>query len=260
MSRIAQNILILLLILFAVSGAEAQNLNRVELKDGTVIEGEVKQWILDSILVLHVGYTDIIIQHHRIAKVSSISSQERTIKPRQSYTMVAPRRQRPPKARYSSHKLKDSGFYLSPSISAHFFGVGYDAVAGYRWNRFLGVGVYGGGVLYGTQSLATHPVGLDFRGHFHDSAQSQFYYLRGGYGFARQSFNNEFTEGGVHAEGGFGFAYQQSEYSAFYFSMGISRQGAVREYERVLWWTNGTEQIREEMRLHRLIFRIGWMF
>ena len=165
--------------------------------------------------------------------------------------------------RRPSYFLKDTGLYLNANGIFEFWGIGADVVAGYHINRYLGIGVFAQYMFHYTRYIDAYPLGIEVRGHFVDEWQSTFYYIRGGYaqvynhGAEKNNLPNSEYKGGSHMAGGIGKMFQLNRNIAMQWSFGIARQAAEKKYARQSR-SGQTEHIVDQVRIHRLEFKLGF--
>lgn len=179
----------------AVDSLANDKLVIVKMKDGSVIEGEVKLWEVGEFIVLKTAWDpDLTISGRLIKKVTQKSTLNQPAKIKAPYVFKE-------QGWYSSYKIQ----YIrgnNGNRAANEYGYGFSASVGKRYSRLASVGIgvgYDKFIRYTGEQLV--PVFLEFSSFFLPSNSTSFVNVQAGYSFAWKDQDYLLLE----AKGGFMF-------------------------------------------------------
>lgn len=253
-----------LLILFGLAGLHAQQppispdsiVDVVRLRDGSRLVGKIERWEFDRGISI------------RLVTGAWVSVPKREIRSVEQQTtlgqqLAAPARRGPISREPKPYAFKEEGFYqaitgfINPAATG---GLGHNYIAGYRFNRLLGVGI-GTGIethdILSTRMLI--PLFAEVRGFVLPKKISPYYAFKLGYAFALNdgSFGLERARGGISIGPEVGVRFGARRVNFFL--------GAEFKYQRASWtytdwgW-DGQGTFTEDMRYRRLNLRAGIVF
>lgn len=272
-------VLCLFSLLFVAVMAQQQKVaqtHTITLKDGTVYQGVIKQYIEGEKLLLQLGPNIIkTIKDKDIKKLV----QDGAASPNPQSESIA--LSTPDKM----YQFQEKGLYFESNAqlmlgSSAFFnlpqngkrvnkidpGIGAQLIGGYQINRFIGVGAGVGLDYYYLNSGETLlPVFADVRGYLLKSNVSPMYKLQAGYGFA---FTDE-DRNMLDAEGGFmwypalGVRFGASESANFMLDFGVKVQKANYIFQASnaqTWWNIRDVRVQNDMIYRRFVVRTAILF
>lgn len=245
----------ILIFLFTFSNAYSQQgyktTDVVYTKEGSVFRGEIVAYTPGESLSLKISESStIIIQDNRIKKiVQGAEGKGKRAKGKREYA------------------FRERGLYNLSSVhiaagataanGEFIVDLGAHHVAGFQFNRFLGVGLgVGMDYYYIGAGQNIMPVYAEARGYFKAENFTPMYSLAAGYGFAFEKEENNITD----AKGGFllypalGFRMGGSANANYFLDFGVKIQRATFTYQD--WWDTRVNK----MTYNRLVLRTGILF
>lgn len=194
-------------------------IDRVYLKNGSILEGSIIQLTEDSLLYLNpysnlnVRFSLDAIERYEIGLVTEKSFLTRRVKRERRFYFAANL------AAITSGEM-DARRYYSEQYSELSF------VFGYQFHQFFGMGLHSGRYKLGgeEEDFKLFPIGIEFRGYLTDHVFTPFYLIKGGFtsGSIYRSDpegNARLPKGGYYFNPGFGFQWNFGP--AFNISMDI---------------------------------------
>lgn len=242
-----------------VSAQETQSRNIIYLKDGSCLKGTVlnKTEAGDLHLQLFNG-SELFLENDLISQVKTETRKQNYL---QSGFSQASRG-----LYYGIHLnfLGAKGARQEWEPEARRYGAGAHIVGGYRFNRFIGVGLGLGFDGYGDYFV---PLMLDLRGIALKKRISPVYAFQAGYGFpagGEPDANGEFVtverEGGMMIYPSVGVRFETRRNVAFIFDVGAKLQNMTKSRQyNWQWWVDPNIYI-DDIWYRSLAFRFGWEF
>jgi len=248
----------LLLITFG-STAQVSSVSTVTLRTGLVIKGEVITLVPDDYIEIKTPMgTNMKIEWKDIQSLDFSSSPSYAPKTKKDYD------------------FSDSSYYFT--LAGGFpFGLdqdGYPSVGfsssvslGKSINKKMHVGIVTGYDFYWWPNTGIIPLGVEFRGRFHEKGFSPYYYVHTGYGFAGYSeLENGWkmgeTTGGIFIAPGLGLTAKHKPHSAWFLQLGLKMQKTKSSYWETIWDnTGGTDAfIEDAITFRRFDLKFGFFF
>ncbi len=236
-----------------LTAQETSTIDIIHMKNGSVFRGQITHYTQGGILKIKVNdKIELAFPDNQIKKIIQKEVNSDGIKEIKSRKQYA---------------FRERGVYnlTSGSIAAgkqawnseNIIDVGFQNITGFKFNRFLGVGLgIGVDYYYGGSGQTVMPIFAEARGYLKEKNVSPMYSLAAGYGiaFKRNDFNITNTKGGLMLHPAIGLRIGGSDNATFIIDLGFKIQHAQFEYD----W--GWEQMVQRMRYHRFILRTGIMF
>lgn len=182
-------------------------IDRVYLKNGSVLEGTIVQITEDSLIYLNphsqlnVRFSLDVIDRYEIGLVTEKSFLNRRIKRQNRFYFVA----------------NLAAITTGEMETRRYFSEGYSELSfvfGYQFHQFFGMGLHNGRYRLGSEweDFTLFPIGLEFRGYLTDHVFTPFYSVKGGFtsGSIYRSDpeeNERLPRGGYYFNPGFGFQW-----------------------------------------------------
>lgn len=259
--------LMVCLLLSVNSYAQKQSQDVVHLENGSIIKGKVLEYepkgkikieIQGGSILVYEGADVVKLEKEEIEVSQQNSTGVKSIGELKAEIKAAKRR--------NAHKM-DKGYYVS--IMAGTLagmsewggpepGISLNAIAGYHFNQYIGVG---GGIGIGVMGARPFvPVYANIRGYLMKTSTSIFYDVNVGYGIAlKEPFsmwaNQESAHGGLYVRPAIGIRFPSSKRSHVVMDFGYVIQFARYEYTD---WSNNP--ISERRAFYRPSLRVGVVF
>jgi len=272
-------VLCIMALFFAAVQAQQKTDNTshtITLKDGTVYQGIIQQYVEGEKLILQLGPNIVkTIKDKDIKKVIQNGAEA------SANAQVADAEN---KAR-KTYQFNESGFYFESNAqlmlgNSAFFntpengkkinkvdpGIGAQLIGGYQINRFIGIGAGIGLDYYYLNSGETlMPVFADVRGYLLKSNVSPMYKLQAGYGiaFLDEDRGMESAEGGWMWYPALGVRLGGAETANFTLDFGVKIQKANYIFNATnvnQWWNIRNVRIENDMVYRRFVVRTAILF
>lgn len=225
-------------------GQHDNYLTRVKLKDGSVLEGRMTEFVEDEYIKMNIGESEITIKH---SSIKSIKHQKaRSLK---------------------EYKFREEGWYHHTSagflpgfISAGspVLGVEIDHSSGFLFNRFLGAGINIAATAYNPfHNESTYSLAGELRGYLLENYLSPYYAIRGGYAFVFGGDNFLEANGGYFVNPAIGLRLTGKNGPNLTAEIGLNFQDAHYKYE-TQWWDRSI--IEKDVLYRRLTLKLGLLF
>lgn len=246
----------------------------ITLKDGSVFEGVIKEYIEGEKLILQLS-TNII----------------KTIKDKHIRKIIATNSTAPATSKSETTDISNNGFNYSKKLyfeanyamlmaksayatNANFEdkvneidrGMGVQLIGGYQLNRWVGAGLGVGADYYYLDSGETIlPIFADVRGHLTKSIVSLMYKAQAGYGFALKDNEQNMAKatGGIMLYPALGLHFSTKSNVNFTLDFGYKFQKAKYEYNVTnvpTWWNMANVRVQNDLEYNRFAVRAGVVF
>ncbi|MFC2117900.1 hypothetical protein ACFLSY_04580 [Bacteroidota bacterium] len=238
-------ILYTFILVIVCSAAFSQNNNTdiVYLKDGSIIRGNIIEYITDGHVKIETIDNNIwVFKHNKIDKVvfKTLNKNKGTFIQKTGY-----------------YNLTDMGVLIGTGNNEKTAPFSINMINAYRFSPHFSAGLGAGVEFFSTPVI---PLFIDARYEFYDGEFSPFVYLNGGYSFQVGENYDYYTDtnskGGLMAGSGIGIRISLNNKSHLVVSMGYRFQQLTYSYYEE--WTDDT--IDRFEKLSRFAIRIGFMF
>lgn len=237
-------LLLTLVMIQFINAQQDEYITRVKLKDGSVLEGKLTEYVDGEYIKMNLGENQITINQ------SSIKSIKHT-------NLSAGRK----------YEFKEVGLYnhtsvgfLSGFISAGnpVLGIGIDHSTGYLFNKYAGAGLNFSVLNYdpGYREVF-YTLSAEFRGYIFSQKLSPYYLVRSGYGFAHGGESFLEADGGFYMNPAIGFRFTGKKSANFTAEIGLNFQNAHFK-QQTDWWDRSI--LEKDVRYQRFNIKIGILF
>jgi hypothetical protein len=242
-------LLLLLITVLAVLPAIGQEdgfMTRVNLNDGSVIEGRLVEYVDGEYVRLNIGDNEITIKQSSIKNIKHFS-----------------------RTNTKTYAFRETGMYNHTSfgllpgfISAGnpALGMAVDHSVGYMFNRTVGAGLNIGITNYSApiSKEVFYSVAGEFRGYLLGRYLSPYYRLGAGYGFTHAGETFEEANGGFFLIPAIGFRLTGKKFANITTEIGLCFQDAYFKQQATNWWNRSL--IEKDVRYQRFTIKFGLLF
>jgi len=253
-----------------------QTTHTITLKDGTIYQGVIKQYIEGEKLILQLGPNIIKTIKDKDIKMLVQDGTATAVSENNPITLSTPDK---------PYNFQEKGLYFESNAqlmlgSSAFFslpengdrmnkidpGIGAQLIGGYQINRFIGVGAGVGLDYYYLNSGETLlPVFADVRGYLLKRNVSPMYKLQAGYGFAFKDEDRNMVdaEGGLMWYPALGVRFGAAKSANFMLDFGVKVQKADYIFNASnfqTWWNIREVRVKNDMTYRRFVVRTAILF
>jgi hypothetical protein len=240
--------LVLLIFLLLVSGRilaqQDEYITQVRLKDGSVLEGKMTEYVDGEYIRMDIGGSEITIRQSSVKyiKHKNLSSIREYAFQESGY--------------YHHSSLGLMPGFISPGNAV--LGATLDHSSGYLFNRYAGAGLNLGMMNYSPfYGEVIYSLAAEFRGYLLGKYFSPYYLLRSGYGFNFKGERFLEADGGLFLNPAIGVRLTGKQSVNITAEIGLSFQHAHYRYE-TQWWDRSI--IEKDVRYQRFIMKLGVLF
>jgi len=242
--RSIYSIILVLLFSLAVNAQDESSLVVVKLKDGSVLEGQLKEYKDGEYIKMSIGGSPITINFDSIKNI-----RHKNARYSKAYSFNE-------KGVYHHSSLAFLPGYQSPGESL--LGMSLDHSSGYLFNRWIGAGLNFGVYNYnvGTREVI-YALSAEARGYLLKRNLSPYYLFKAGYGYAHKGSSFLEADGGFFVNPSLGFRFNGNSGANLTAEIGLSFQKAYLKQQTDGW---NRAILEKDLIYQRFNFKIGILF